>query len=180
MSNKTVLPHEDAQIISEMIDGLIEQYPQSDKRDLQRELIDRLQAMASGGDTWADSAILALAEDGCSQRVQARLKADRGVVRIAQTGAVISIPARFGVPAITSDGQREKHWQQPLWWELSWDRFEQLINSLSRQRTRLGTEVTALQEIFRLREQFPDSETVGEACEMAGIDPREFGLEAAS
>ena len=136
--------------------------------------------MATDGDEWADAAIIALAEDGCGSRVHLRLKADRGVVRIAHTGAVISLPTRFGVPAVSDDGQRERHFQQPLWWELSWDRFSQLVNSLIRQSNRIGEEIVALQEILQLRDQFPDAETPGDACEMAGIDPRSFGIEVAS
>lgn len=179
MSNKTALTHDDAEIVNEMIDGLIESHPSADKRELQCALIDRLHTLASAGDGWADTVILALAKDGCGGRIHARLKSDRGTIRIADTGAIISLPTRFGVPAINQDGQREKHFQQPLWWELTWDRFEQLINSLIRQTHVLSGEITALHEILGLRDRFPDSASPGEACEMAGIDPRSFALEAA-
>lgn len=177
MSNKTVMQPDDAETVNEMIDDLIVRNGDANKSELQRELIAELQHMAASGDGWADRVILALAEDGCEGRIHARLKADRGVVRIAHSGAVISMPTRFGVPRITETGQREKAFQPMLWWELSWDRFDQLIISLMRQRNILSERIAALQEILQLRDQFPAAETPGEACEMAGIDPRQFGIE---
>lgn len=176
MSYKTALPRDLAETISSMIDELIEKHPEAVKRDIQRDLIQDLHALATAGEAWADRAILALAEDGCGSRIQARLKEDKGTIRISQSGAVISLPTRFGVRARGEGGQVERHFQQPLWWELSWERFHELINSLVRQRDVLSHEIVGLREIERLHERFPDTRTPLEACERAGIDPYQFSL----
>jgi hypothetical protein len=177
MSRISALTPDDREWINDLIDGEIVASRTVEVTEVTRAVVADLREMAEAGDDQAERCLTALSEDGLRGRVAVRLKDDRANVRISHTGSVVSLPTRLGVLAVDVHGNRERHYQQPLWWELTWDRFMGLIDSLERQLARLGMEVAALREIAALRDKYPDTATPLEACERDGKDPRSFGLD---
>jgi hypothetical protein len=67
--------------------------------------------------------------------------------------------------------------QLALWWELPWPIFLRMVQERARQRRILTREIKGFNEVAKLRDRFPDSATPGEACELAGINPKKFEIE---
>lgn len=145
------------------------------KELLTGSVIDTLELAAADGDADAEHILRGLAIDGLRERVAVLLKTDDRCL-IARNGAVLSMPARWGVRRHEPNGVRQKHYQQRLWWELTWAEFADMVDGLRRQAARLGEEAGAWGEVLRLHDRFPETQTPGEACERAGIDPHEFKL----
>lgn len=137
-------------------------------------LVATLQRAAEAGDVEAECTLHALAIDGAAERIAVLLKQERCL--IARNGHVLSMPARWGIRRRDSQGKRQRHHQQALWWELTWAEFQEMVASLRRQAARLGEEAAAWDAVLNLHDRYPDTLTPGEACECAGIDPHEFKL----
>jgi hypothetical protein len=116
------------------------------------------------------------AEEGLRRYVINEMKVDQSHIRNAETGEVVTTPSRVGVQARNDDGLKE-NWEQRYWWELSWMLFTEKVRERAVQRDAMDTRLAAFRQVLKLRERFPDTVTVEEACEMAGIDPRSFGIE---
>lgn len=140
------------------------------------QVIERLANRQGEEQLRRERALKALAADGLRVLVDRYVHQDRSMVTVSQTGHVISLPSRVGLKAVNDVGQREKWYQQTLWWELPWSLFEEVVQLMRQQRDKLGSKVEGLGEILKLRELYPDTVTAGEACERIGIDPREFDL----
>ncbi|HXH79549.1 hypothetical protein [Nocardioides sp.] len=135
-----------------------------------------VERMAEGGDRQAQRVVSALGRDGARGRIQTWLKSDVSVFRIARTGHVLSVPSRRGVPAVDDDGVPSRHYQQPLWWELTWKQFEKMVETVAARRDVMSAQVDAFSDVITLKDKYPHTQTPGEACEIDGIDPRSFDI----
>lgn len=168
---------EDRDQVREILDRMVAEGDRSggpNTTTIARKLVLRLEESAREEKIFAQRAIQAFAIEGARQMIAKHLKDEKGTVRIAHNGKIISLPTRLGIAATDVEGVVKQFYQQPLWWEMTWEQFERKVADMQKQRDVLSGEVTALREIERLRERFPESLTPGEACRLAGIDPREF------
>ncbi len=137
-------------------------------------VIDELESLAASGEAWAEKALNLCLVDGVRDMVRERTSEDRAAITVSRSGKLLSIPTRFGVRLHKRNKSNQRIYQQPLWWEVPWEVFDAIINSLAGQRDTISADITALSEVRELHKRFPDSKTPGEACRMAGIDPRQF------
>lgn len=177
-SERDLYPEDRAELWS-VVDPIIASFDAAGDPNLQRiaaAAIAALEALAADGHVWAERPLRVCAISGMRGLIGKRLHADRGTVRIAHTGAVISLPARMGIEVKNPKPPPPREYQQRLWWEMTWGEFDEFVRSLQAQRDRLSGEITGFQEIQRLHEQFPETQTPGEACALKGIDPRKFDM----
>jgi hypothetical protein len=178
MARRTNLHFTDRAWINSIIERIVESNGIPNRTHGGRAIIQELRAMFERGDERAIYVVWALAQDGAEAQFNSWLKHDRAKIMISHTGQILSIPARFGIRTKREPGEPD-FWQQPLWWELTWEQFEQLVISLCQQGVRLAQEAEALDEVLALRDRYPETKTPLQACEAAGIDPRRFNIEAA-
>lgn len=138
----------------------------------------RLARAAIEGVPWARSALEYFAE----QRLQTYIKeemrgSDLTAFRHPKTGVIIKRPSRIGVQARNDEGVKENYHQQEFWWVLHWPTLTEKVNEYIKHRDAADTNITMFMEVLKLRDRFPETMTAEEACEMAGIDPRAFGIE---
>jgi hypothetical protein len=175
MSRVTTLLPEDAEWINDLIDGEVNG-GEVVVTKIAEAVAGAVRALAEGGDDQAERSLIALGKDGMRSRVEVRLKDDRTKVRLTHSGQVLSIPTRFGAPVRNDDGEREKYWQRPLWWEMPWPEFQALVDRLVGQRGQLTERIDIFQFVLTLHDKHMDTETPAEACEREGIDPRSFDV----
>lgn len=138
----------------------------------------RLATAERRGERWARSAMEYFAEQGLQVHVKDEMRGDDlSQIRLSGTGQVISIASRIGVQARNEDGVTEKYHQQEFWWVVLWSTLADKVANYIKQRNTIDTNIAVFGEVFKLRDRFPDTLTAEEACEMAGIDPRAFGIE---
>lgn len=137
-------------------------------------LISSLRSDEEQGDTNAMRILSELAADGAFSLVGQVLKGADTTTFKLPSGQTLVVAARRGVRAVNKNGQRLRYYQQPLWWEMSWTRFSEMVSSLVMQRDHLGKVIVAFNDVMELRDRFPGTKTPLEACELAGIDPHEF------
>lgn len=187
MARKTALSFEDRRWVEEEIDSLVgeldaRQNGHGLKHLATQRLIGKLTHLLGDGTpcpdrTLAERILHGLAIDGAWERVTDRLAEDKGT--IAHNGTVLSIPSRIGARARRADGVQEKHYQQRLWWDWTWLEFEDWLRGQTVQAQQLGDKVAVMRKVLSLHDLYPDTKTPGEACERAGVDPREFRLDEA-
>ena len=122
---------------------------------------------------WAERTLKNLSQDGARGHVEQVFKADKTVFRKPATTAAVplNVPARVGI-------RREKAYQQSLWWELTWEEFDNWLELLGVKAARLQAKADAFAEVNALRVKYPDTKTPIEAMDIEGIDPRSFDLAA--
>jgi hypothetical protein len=177
MSLQSDLVGPDRERLWAVIDPIIESFDatgDSNVGHIGSAVVEALRKLAEAGEDWPVRVLLVCENAGTRQLVKGRMKGDRCAIRIAHTGAVIDMPARMGVEVKNPSPPPPRIYQLPLWWDLTWEQFEALVDSVDRQRDKLAQEVVALEEVKQLHERFADTRTPGEACERAGIDPRKF------
>lgn len=174
------------------ITGLRSDY-QSELRNLLRELLDlagpipepqsvgrqlwsQLRRLEADGADWAAHAIDALGPGSLRGYVTQTLKEDVGSIRIYNNGWV-ELPSRYAIRP--RDPETSKYiggFQLPMWAEMTWQQFMEMLAGLTNQQGTLSRRIAALNEVLKLRERFPESRSPGEACLMAGIDPQKFEI----
>jgi len=179
MSRMSALLPDDKKWVDSLIEGASINGIEPAVTALTDDVYPDIERMAERGDLQAQRVVSALARDGVRGRVQAWLKSDVSVVRLSRTGQIISVPARMGVHAVNDDGLAERRFQQPLWWELTWERFEAMVSSIVARRDVMTTQVEAFTDVVALRDKYPHTRTPLEACEIANIDPRSFDISEA-
>lgn len=180
MSHKTYLHKHDLDYLNGMIEQMYSAaYGRQNGKGLYTLLTDgiqkRLVREAEAGDPRAERIVDTVQLDGIYTRVEAHIPLmDRTLV--GYHGGVVQMPSHIGVSARSANGKRRNHQQRRLWWEASWDEYIEWVNGQRILAAQMGVKVAALDGILALREKYPDTVTPGQACERAGIDPREFGL----
>ena len=124
---------------------------------------------------WAERTAKNLSKDGGRGHVEQVFKADKTVFRKPATTAAVplSVPTRVGIKR-----KGERAFQQPLWWELTWEDFDQYVDGLSVTAARQRAKADAFAEVSALRAKYPATKTPIEAMDIEGIDPRAFDLAA--
>lgn len=182
MARKTEQTKDDRMWINQLIDEIIAKGEcEIGTAQVTTVLVDDLEGQAARGLLRAERVLRAAARDGLYNAVQNRLSDEQASVFLPR-GTVVSIPARVGVPERIVDPETEhEKWVfvKPLFFNLSWPAFFAKIARLRQDLAELGLKIEAFEEIGRLYEQYPDTATPLEACERAGIDPRQFRLDAA-
>lgn len=178
--HKTALWPDDRTWVEHAIDRLVDELDGRQNghglKELARDrLVADLRRQAENGDKQAERMLDALTLDGAWARIEARLAIGRCL--IAWNGDLVSVPERIGVRRRDRDGLKAKHYQQPLWWECSWAEYMDWLATRRGQFNQQGKQLAVMEVIARLREIYPDTKTPGEACERAGLDPRDFGLD---
>ncbi len=140
-------------------------------------VVDALRLQAQNGSAECEGILQDLAVKGCHVVARAALRAERA--RVTHDGTVMDIPARWAARVIDAvTGKPNKYSQLKLWFEMSWPEF---ITSLERDEAQaqgtLARTSWARDVILPLRERFPESQTTGEACKLAGIDPHALIVE---
>jgi len=181
MSKVTALSSDDRDFIERLIDNAVQSAKSVETTELTISIASDLETLCKAGDPHSRRqsrrAQNSLIRDGLRARVETRLKADRASIKIRRSGRIVSLPARLGISTIEEeDGTRRRTFQQHLWWELSWPQFDELIATMRARGASINREAEALMEVHALRAMYPDTKTVGEACERAGIDPRVFQI----
>ncbi|MDQ3779345.1 MAG: hypothetical protein M3354_02180 [Chloroflexota bacterium] len=132
---------------------------------------------AEVGDAEENRLLSDLALDGMEMSAKDFLNADSGVISFPSAAGqmqVESVPARASIRSKRDDGSIA--YQTDLWWELTWEEFASWRIAILSIEQRIAAKRHAFQRVETLHELFPDSATPGEACEQAGIDPRDFAL----
>ncbi|MCA1668138.1 MAG: hypothetical protein LC793_12240 [Thermomicrobia bacterium] len=138
----------------------------------------RLSSAAQRGAGWARTALEHFAEIGLQEYIKGEMRGgDTSLMRNPMTGKAAKVSSYIGVRARTEDGLPAGHYQQELWWTPPWPVFAEKIDNYVKHRNTVDTNVAMFGEVMKLRDKYPDSRTPEEACEMAGIDPRAFGIE---
>lgn len=112
---------------------------------------------------WAERTLKNLSKVGARGLVEQVFKADKAVFRKPAT--------RVGI-------KRERAYQQPLWWELTWKEFDDWLDMLGVKAGRLQAKADAFAEVRALKAKYPDTKTPIEAMDIEGIDPRSIDLAA--
>lgn len=131
---------------------------------------------AGQGDPTANRVIGAAGLEGLRYEIQAHRKREKTAITRAASGETIAVPARIGVRLMQADGTREQHWQAPLWYEVPWATLEEFIALLRAQGGTLLAQAATYEEALHLRDLYPETNNVAEACALHGIDPRQFDL----
>lgn len=144
-----------------------------------RLLIDRLDDLASAGETWAERVLAGMKHDGARRIMVAHAKRDRGSVTVAYNGSTMAatLPSRLAVPVRSDDGTATGEYQYPLWTILTWDQFFGALRQQVDRAFQADIRLAAMQQVAALHDRFPETLTPGEACRIAGIDPRDFQLD---
>lgn len=180
MSRITGLRAEFQEPLNATLKSIVSSVAVPEPQAIARELWTELRRLEADGEEWAAAAIEANGPAGWRMFVSQTLKDDHVAIRVHNNGWV-ELPARYSVrPRNPETGEFEGGFQLPLWWELSWSQFIEMLEGLSNQRDLLSSRIAALREVAALRDQFPESQTPGEACGLAGIDPRRFEAAAES
>jgi len=127
--------------------------------------------------SWAARCLIGLAEDGARAHVARAIKAGETVFRKPNTTQVtpLTVPARVGVRA-ASEGKVT--YQQPLWWELTWQDFDHWFGLQEQRLARHDEKIEAFRYVAQLHAKYPTSATPGEAVLLDGGDPRAIDLAA--
>ena len=113
----------------------------------------------------------ACAEDGSRSLVYGVIREDNTAVRLPNTG-VLHLPARIGTRKKGSKG-----WQQTLWYDMDWAQFDEFLERQTERHSADATKLFAMRGVRTLKEQYPDTASVGEAIRAAGLDPLNLDLE---
>jgi hypothetical protein len=147
------------------------------RTDRVRAAVSLLRSEAEAGSHQAERVLRALEEDGCRSRVETWDLSHRARVWVANGSLVaVDLPERPSVQRIDRNGARTKDHQPMLWTELTWEEFAVWLNVLAHRAKNARYQDAAARQIYKLREQYPNTRTPGEACELAGIDPADFKL----
>lgn len=139
------------------------------------QVLDRLWQMYDDGEHWVMWWIREYTREGIRRRVIEFVKESSGTVLLSSSGSVVDLPTHVSVVTRRDDGK--KSYQLKLWWELEWPDFLSMVAGRARQRRILTNQIKGFNEVTRLRDRFPESKTPGEACSLAGVDPKSFELE---
>ncbi len=177
MRQRQRLTKEQQRFVDEMSVEIINSISEVGSAQVATELRWRLRRkMEDYGNLDAENILKDWEFDGAEKQAKRILKRDKSHVKLT-TGNVVVVPTRLGVRAVDSAGVRQTWFQQPLWWEMPWARFAEMVAVLESQRARLSTEITAFSQVYKYRALYPDSKTPLEACERAGVDPQRIGFE---
>lgn len=134
---------------------------------LGRLVLDEVQRRASAGDVWAQAKEREWTERGAYDEARKWLKKERG------TFNGIDVPARYAIP-IRDDRGRVVEFQLALWHRMTFDQFREFVRQMQAQAAVLESRAAKFEELLALEDRFPAARTIGEACEMAGIDLTDF------
>ncbi len=148
------------------------------RSDLGRAVWGDVVAAAEDGDNEAFRLLVTLSLDGHEERAYTFLKSDTGTIVVQMDdGAAMAVrsPTRVGVRGSRADGSPSH--QLRLWWEVSWQEYAAWRDAMFALERKIAMKRYAFDRIDALREAYPETQTPGEACEMAGIDPRSLGMD---
>lgn len=148
---------------------------------LWREARGRIEDDAEGGSVLLEAMFDAFINEHGQQEASRFLSRREQSTFTTMAGRTVEMKASRGVrKRNATTGAPERAWQQRLWYEMTWDELAEHFAMLIRQWNVAGHQIEALRDVFRLREQYPETQTPLEACEQAGIDPRAFAIERAA
>jgi hypothetical protein len=135
-------------------------------------LIGEIHRRRAAGDQTATSALLWLAREGARQEIGSTVRNEKRSYKNARTDTVTRMPSAFAVERIV-DGRRVV--QHKLWFEaMSLDELISVRDGLQRTLTQYGAEVSQLDDVIRIYEQYPDAANAAEAYRLAGLEPPEI------
>ncbi len=123
------------------------------------------------GRTWPDE----IRRQALYQLLQGELKRiakEESMVSVDYNGRPVQKTARRGVAERQVDGTIQR--QQKLWTDMTWEQFEAWSAMNDAQIDGLMVNRHAAAKLRTLHEQFPDSETVGDALAEIGVTLDEF------
>lgn len=167
---------DDRSIAETLMDSLIVSCDNA-PRSMAAAFVEALEEAAGRGEEWAIRMQRACLGQGAYEFARERLKADRGSITWTRAGEIVSVSVPQRIASRTIDpetGSPVGASQQRLWTEMTWTEFEAAIGKRIEQRDRLSLTIVAYRQIVSLRERFPATATPGEACRLAGIDPRDL------
>jgi len=132
---------------------------------------------AGDGDKVAEDVLTRLESDGLFERATDFLDSDTGVIVFRANGGRpkrLRTPTRVGIRRRTDEAK--VFTQQRFWWEVTWEDYYQFRDGILAVLERLNMKKLAFAEVDKLHVRYPDTKSPGEACDHAGIDPREFEL----
>lgn len=177
--NSTFTSGPDAQAAA-ILDGIIDKVANQTVfvAEITDRTTDQLLERIDAGDPVALRLLRPLLTQGVHTYAKFHLKMkDRAVISLGADDRSIEVPSRYSVRLKNQDGSFAGGYQLPFWWDLSWADFANLLTSLSNRRDSMSQKIAALRRILNLKEQHSETATPGEACERAGIDPRDFKTE---
>lgn len=151
----------------------------SSRADLGRSVwTDLMRAARDDGNIDALDFLCEGALDGLEERAYAFLKSDTGIISVrADDGSSLSVrtPTRVAIRGRRPDGTPTH--QLRLWWEVSWSEYATWRDAMFALERKIALKRYAFDRIDALQAAYPETDTPGEACEAAGIDPRSLGLD---
>lgn len=163
----------DRAFVLELIDKHIQDVDRPSATSIAEWVVRELHDLDALGDYRARRALHELPVPAVVQMAGSRLR-ENGEVGVGWNGSHVSLPARLAIDVRDSSGVPTGEKQYPLWVYESWEEIESLRDRLAAQRDGVAADVKAIEQVLRLRDQYPEAGSPFEACEMAGIDPEEI------
>jgi len=139
---------------------------------LYQEEIERL---AAAGVVWARDVQHRALAHGYRYLYAGGLKRISGVFIVSRDKVKRRVRRMLARPERRPDGTRTGAFQQDFWMGYTWDQIEELISRQQRQMDQLELNVAVLDYVVRdLQRQAPQAHTPAEACDLLGLDPKEY------
>lgn len=134
-----------------------------------------IERLAAAGVVWARDVQHRALAHGYRYLYAGGLRRLSGVFIVNRDKVKRSVRRMFARPERRPDGTRTGSFQQDFWMEYTWDQIEELILRQQRQMDQLEVNVAVLDFVVRdLKRQAPQAQTPAEACQVLGLDPREY------
>jgi hypothetical protein len=168
------LPRPDIDRLNDAIDAVIDD-PRP-KREIAKDLRIEFKSFASDGDDQAERIFDEMADAGFMRALSQRNRMNTGVFVDSITGESLNVPVKASVASRDETGAKVGLEQLAMWTEIPWDQFDAWAQTQFHLASSLTFKNRGLRRILRLRDQFPNSATPGEACRLANIDPNSFDI----
>jgi hypothetical protein len=139
---------------------------------LYQQEIERLAAI---GEVWARDVQHRAQAHGYRYLYGRGLKRISGMFVVTRDRLKREVRRMFARPERRPDGTRTGAFQQDFWMEFTWDQIEELILGHRRQMDQFEVNLAVLNYVVRdLQRQAPQAHTPAEACQVLGLDPKDY------
>lgn len=151
-----------------------------DKRGHVLTVLKKLRAEESFGGESATRILNAMACTGLYAALNRHAARDTGVFMHSETGRVLNVPQRGSIRVAAGNGAPTGARQLKLWKVMSIPEFQEWSTSQLHLADSFNFKAIGIHIVRRAIEQFPEAQTAGDACRLAGIDPDALELDRAA
>ena len=134
--------------------------------------LDDLAKHGSDG-AWALGAMKVLTIERLDAWGKDRARQQGSLVNLGDTQAFLSDTRSHRVRIYTTDGIAYA-WQHEFWWQVPWDVLDQMIVIVASQGDVLREKEAAMRRGRALQDDYPESVSVEDACDVMGMTVEEF------